>query len=71
MQRIRLVNGLTRHGEKKKFVFKDLTNVEYVLICHYGSKNGLQVPYYSPFLVISRKKIFLIEVRKQIHGNHQ
>lgn len=70
MLQIRLVND-TRHGEKKKFVFKDLTNTKFVLIFHYGSKNNLQMLYNSPFPVISRKKTYIIEVRKQIHGNHQ
>lgn len=54
---------ITRHGEKKIFVFKDLTEAKHVFVRYDGPKQPLQQPYTGPFPVISRSdKSFVINI---------
>ena len=45
---------ITRHGEKKTFVFRELETSPYVFVRHDASGGPLQPPYDGPYQVIQR-----------------
>ncbi|CAD6224300.1 GSCOCG00011768001-RA-CDS, partial [Cotesia congregata] len=54
---------VTRHGEKKIFVFKDLATASHVFVRYDGPKQPLQLPYTGPYPVISRSdKSFVVNI---------
>ncbi|KYN05201.1 hypothetical protein ALC62_03908 [Cyphomyrmex costatus] len=60
---LRPVDG-TRHGERRAFVFKDLTRAEQVFIRRDAQKVMLQAPYDGPYAVVSRdEKVFVVLVQ--------
>lgn len=58
---------LTRHGERRTFVFKDLATCSHVFIRHDAMKGSLQPAYDGPFEVISRHaRHFDVRVRGRV-----
>lgn len=53
-----------RHGDKKPFIFKELSTCDYVFLRHDAQRDCLQMPYDGPFKVIKRgDKNFVIDVK--------
>ena len=62
-RRLRPTNG-TRHGERRTFVFKDLSTADQVFVRHNAPGGTLQRPYDGPYKVVSRKpKTFVVHIR--------
>jgi len=62
-RRLRPTNG-TRHGERRTFVFKDLSTADQVFVRHNAPGGTLQQPYDGPYRVVSRKpKTFVVHIR--------
>ncbi|XP_076176651.1 uncharacterized protein LOC143151437 [Ptiloglossa arizonensis] len=58
---------VTRHGNKKLFVFKDLTTTTHVFVRHGGLKGALQPAYDGPYEVVERHlKHFNIRVKDRV-----
>lgn len=54
---------VTRRGEKKIFVFKDLAPASHVFVRYDGPKQPLQLPYTGPYPAISRSnKSFVVNI---------
>ena len=59
-------SSVVRHGEKKVFVFKDLSTASHVFIRNDGIKRPLEQPYSGPFRVVCRSdKCFTVNVSGQ------
>ncbi|XP_050588710.1 uncharacterized protein LOC126921296 [Bombus affinis] len=57
---------ITRHGEKKTFVFRELETSPYVFVRHDASGGPLQPLYDGPYQVIQRgKKTFTIKINNK------
>ena len=62
-RRLRPTNG-TRHGERRTFVFKDLSTADQVFVRHNAPGGTLQQPYDGPYKVVNRKpKTFVVHIR--------
>jgi len=56
-------SSVVRHGERKVFVFKDLSTASHVFIRSDGIKRPLEQPYSGPYLVVRRgDKCFTVNV---------
>lgn len=59
-------SSVVRHGEKKVFVFKDLSTASHVFIRNDGIKRPLEQPYSGPYRVVCRSdKCFTVNVSGQ------
>ena len=57
---------ITRHGEKKTFVFRELETSPYVFVRHDASGGPLQPPYDGPYQVIQRgTKSFTVKINNK------
>ncbi|XP_068967632.1 uncharacterized protein [Bombus flavifrons] len=57
---------ITRHGEKRTFVFRDLETSPYVFLRHDAIGDPLQPPYDGPYEVVERgKKTFTIKINNK------
>ncbi|KYN45252.1 hypothetical protein ALC56_00331 [Trachymyrmex septentrionalis] len=62
-RRLRPTNG-TRHGERRTFVFKNLSTADQVFVRHNAPGGTLQQPYDGPYKVVNRKpKTFVVHIR--------
>ncbi|XP_015118561.1 uncharacterized protein LOC107042163 [Diachasma alloeum] len=58
------VQPVARHGQRKIFIFKELTNCSYVLVRRDAPHHAFTSPYEGPHQVISRhEKYFVIRIR--------
>ena len=58
--------SITRHGDKKTFVFRELETSPYVFVRHDASGGPLQPPYDGPYQVIQRgTKTFTVKINNK------